>query len=181
MLETLTKINELIWATISLRKCNKVGSLPRVQGKVIVNNGGRIIIGAKVKLRGSHVPIELGSMLGGELIIGDNCFINSGTSICSFERITIGNNCLIGNYTLIMDGDFHDIHDHAKRGPSAPVTIEDDVWIAARVTILKGVTIGKGAVVGCGAVVMKDVPAYTLVGGVPAKVIKSLESKFESS
>jgi maltose O-acetyltransferase len=53
-----------------------------------------------------------------------------------------------------------------------PITIADDVWIGADVTVLGGVKIGRGAIVGAGAVVTKDVPAYAIVGGVPAKVIK---------
>ncbi|GAB4461186.1 MAG: hypothetical protein OHK0029_26110 [Armatimonadaceae bacterium] len=82
---------------------------------------------------------------------------------------------MIGNYTLIMDGDFHDLQDINKPGKVEPVIIEDNVWIASRVTILKGVHIGTGAVVAAGAVVTKNVPARTLVAGVPAKVIRSLD------
>jgi maltose O-acetyltransferase len=55
------------------------------------------------------------------------------------------------------------------------VIIEDNVWLATRCTILKGVTIGHGAVVAAGAVVTRDVPPYTLVGGVPAKIIRYIE------
>jgi len=57
------------------------------------------------------------------------------------------------------------------------VVIEDDVWLSARVIVLKGVTIGRGAVVAAGAVVTKDVAPHTLVGGVPAKLIRSLEPR----
>ena len=79
--------------------------------------------------------------------------------------------------TLVMDTDFHAIGDHTQPGRACPVVIEDDVWLAARVVVLKGVTIGRGAVVAAGAVVTKDVPPYTLVGGVPAKFIRALEPK----
>lgn len=54
----------------------------------------------------------------------------------------------------------------------APVVIEDDVWIGANVTILKGVTIGRGSVVAAGVVVTKSCPPYSIIGGVPAKVLK---------
>jgi maltose O-acetyltransferase len=73
-----------------------------------------------------------------------------------------------------MDTDFHNPTDHTQESISKPVVIEDDVWLAARVTVLKGVRIGRGAVVAAGAVVTKDVPPCTLVGGVPARIIKQI-------
>jgi len=174
VLGTLSKIKQAVWARISLRRCNKVGALSRVSGKVIVENGGTMIIGRKCRFRGTHVPIELATMQGGSLTIGDNCSFNSGISICSQVEVSIGNNCGIGNYVLIFDTDFHDAVDHTKGGKAAPICIGDNVWLAARVTVLKGVVIGEGAVVSAGSVVVTNVPPYTLVGGVPARVIKKL-------
>lgn len=159
-----------------VRKCTSVGQRIKVEGQLQVNNGGEIRLGDRVRFRGTHVPIELGSFPGGILTIGAQTFINSGVSICAQERVEIGENCAIGNYTLIMDTDFHDVDDHTKPPVAQPILIEDNVWLGARVTVLKGVRIGRGAVVAAGAVVTKDVPARTLVGGVPAKVIRSLDA-----
>jgi acetyltransferase-like isoleucine patch superfamily enzyme len=146
----------------------------RVTGKTVINNMGRIEIGDKCHLRGDHVPVELGTFPEGVLTIGDRCFINSGVSISAQKSVTIGSNCAIGNYTLIMDTDFHTIGDIWKMPEGEPVIIGDNVWIAARVTILKGVHIGEGAVIAAGAVVTKDVPARTIAGGVPAKVLRAI-------
>ncbi len=145
-------------------------------GKISVNNLGIIRLGEKVKIWGTLIPIELVALPNAELIIGDNVSINFGVSICAQKSVTIGNNCGIGNYSLIMDTDFHEIGNHmsTKRPSAEPIIICDDVWLAARVIVMKGVTIGKGAVVSAGSVVATNVPPYTLVGGVPARIIKKL-------
>jgi acetyltransferase-like isoleucine patch superfamily enzyme len=156
------------------RNCTAVGPWILTDGRLIVNNGGSIILGEHLRIRATHVPVELASLPGGKLEIGDRCFINSGVSICAQESVKIGENCAIGNYTLIMDTDFHRIGDLTQPAIASPIVIEDDVWLGAQVTILKGVHIGRGAVVAAGAVVTKDVPPFTLVGGVPAKIIRTL-------
>ena len=175
MKANLEKVKQILWARFSLRRCTEVGPFPRLDGRVIVHNSGRMVIGEKVRIRGSHVPVELATYPSGELIIGDRTGINGGTSICAQQSVVIGKNCLIGNYTLIMDTDFHVAGDYSKAPEAAPIRIGDNVWIAAHVTILKGVTIGEGAVVSAGSVVAMDVPAYTLVGGVPARAIRRLD------
>ena len=169
-------MREALWARWALRRCTSVGAMTRVQGKVVVGNGGRILIGPRVKIRAVHVPVELGSLVGGTLSIGEGTFINSGTSICAQESVTIGRNVAIGNYSLIMDSDFHSVGDHTQWPQALPVVIEDDVWLAARVTVLKGVRIGRGAVVAAGAVVTRDVAPYTVVGGVPARFIRRIDT-----
>src|SRR5690606_19030028 len=88
--------------------------------------------------------------------------------------IAIGQGCLISWGVTMMDHDAHDIEvDGVVINPQAPIRIEDDVWIGANATILKGVTIGQGAIVAGGSVVTKDVAPRNVVGGNPAKVIRS--------
>ena len=115
------------------------------------------------------------------LIFGDNVQINDACHIASYKHVAIGNNVLIASRVYISD------HDHGSFTKKSlflkpadreivqkDVIIEDDVWIGEAVSILKGVRVGKGSVIGAGAVVTKNVPPYSLVAGVPAKVIKKL-------
>lgn len=111
---------------------------------------------------------------GKNIKIGKRVFINAGCQFQDQGGIEIGNDVLIGPQTIIATLN-HD-SDPEKRGGMIPkpVKIGDKVWLGARVTICPGVTIGEGAIVGAGAVVTKNVPARTVVAGVPAKVIKEL-------
>ena len=98
-----------------------------------------------------------------------NSFINSDAKIRCHKSITIGDDCAISHDFTIMDSNAHYINGDNK---TKAVIIENHVWIGTRVTVLSGVTIGEGAVIAAGSVVTKDVPAHTLVGGNPAKVLK---------
>lgn len=102
-------------------------------------------------------------------------YLNAGSQIRCMEKIEIGNQCAIGRNVMIMDFDAHTINygDGSKNRITAPVKIGNHVWIGCGATILKGVTIGDGAIIGAGAVVTKNVPANSVVAGVPAKVIKN--------
>lgn len=160
-----------------LRGCTSAGLRSLVtHGRVLIENEGTIHLGDKVRIRAIPLPVELASMPGGTLTIGDRTFINSGVSICAQKSVSIGSNCAIGNMTLIMDTDFHAPDDHTRRPEACPVVLEDNVWLGAGVIVLKGVTIGHGAVVAAGAVVTKDVAPRTLVGGVPARLIRHLDA-----
>ena len=112
--------------------------------------------------------------IGSRIIIGDDVGI-SGCTITALEKITIGNRVLIGSGVLITDNDGHSVNPidrHISNDIAVkPIVIGDDVFIGARAIILKGVTIGNGAVIGAGAVVTKDVPAYGIAAGNPAKVV----------
>ena len=97
-------------------------------------------------------------------------FINENVQITCAEKITIGEDCNIGRDVVIRDYDGHFIDPSLPI--SSPVRIGDHVWIGQKAMILKGVTIGDGAVIAAGSIVTADVPARTLVAGVPAKVIR---------
>ena len=106
----------------------------------------------------------------GKLTLG-NGYISSNSHIICTNSIEIGNDVAIADGVQIRDSDDHDIlYDGYKK--IAPIKICDHVWIGQRATVLKGVTIGEGAIVAAGAVVTKDVPARSIVAGVPARVIK---------
>jgi len=163
-----------VHAQLALRRCDSVPFTTRVQGRVRVENyGGRIEIGPRVRIDGRTVPVEL-NCVDSTLTLGAGTYLNYGSSISSHAGVTIGNNCLIGNYALIMDSDYHSLTDRSQPGEAAPIVLEDDVWIATRAMVLKGVRIGAGAVVAAGAVVTSDVAPRTLVAGVPARMVRRL-------
>ncbi len=113
---------------------------------------------------------------GRNLKLGKNVFINSGCQFQDQGGITIGDGTLVGPKTVIATLNHHMHPDKRANLIPKPVTIGRNVWIGANVTILPGVNIGDGAVIAAGAVVNKDVEANTVVGGVPAKLIKYIET-----
>ncbi|NVN94979.1 MAG: acyltransferase [Bacteroidetes bacterium] len=154
-----------------LIKCNKVGKMVFTKGKPQITNKGTLIIGSYNSIWSKISNTRLSAHPGGYLEIGNHNYIN-GAFISASSKVVLGNNIKIGPQTMIMDSDFHDTSDHNKEGLSSEIIIEDNVWLGARSTVLKGVHIGKGAVIAIGAVVTKDVPANAIVGGIPAKIIK---------
>ena len=125
--------------------------------------GEDVSIGRKCTI---HKNTEIGNGSG----VGYACEINNG--------VTIGKDVMMGPYVVIYT------QNHCTKDTETPmrlqgmleiqpVTIEDDVWIGARVCILPGVTIGKGSIIGACAVVTKDVPPYSVVVGNPGRVIKN--------
>jgi acetyltransferase-like isoleucine patch superfamily enzyme len=113
--------------------------------------------------------------------IADGVWINNNAVIIAeSSHISIGANTLIGSDFNVYDSDFHDL-DPRKRLSGVPgagnVLIEENVFIGSRVTVLKGVVIGANSVVANGAVVVSDVPADSIVGGVPAKIIGKVPVK----
>ena len=111
---------------------------------------------------------------GKNLRFGKRVFVNSGCKFQDQGGITIGDDVLVGHNCVIAT--LNHVMDPDRRADmtAAPVKIGDKVWIGANVTILQGVTIGDGAIIAAGAVVNKDVPPRAIVGGIPAKIIKTI-------
>jgi maltose O-acetyltransferase len=138
-----------------------------------------------LKLAGMNLPVRCGVFgpfiirpIGGakNITIGRDTFINTETRFGSAARVTIGEKVAIGPRVSFETAAHELFYVEGKgRGTwSRPIVVEDRVWIGAGATVLPGVTIGEGAVVASGAVITKDVEPYTMVGGVPARLIKRL-------
>ena len=115
---------------------------------------------------------------GAALTIGNNVGMSS-TRLWIHESVRIGNNVKIGGCVLITDTDAHPMDYVVRRSSnegtkSAPVVIEDDVWVGAHCIILKGVTIGARSIIGAGSVVTNSIPVDCVAAGNPCRVIKSL-------
>ena len=137
-----------------LRKA-KIGSGCNIHPTVIIREGEYVTIGDHCLINHNNL-IQAGKSAAGSITIGN--YVHTGTNV-----VMLGFNH--GFYT-------RDIPTKEQDYMDAPIVIEDDVWIGTGVVILAGVTIGKGAIIAAGAVVNKDVPEYTIVGGIPAKVLK---------
>lgn len=111
---------------------------------------------------------------GKNITVGKGVFINSGCHFQDQGGITIGEGSLIGHNAVLATLNHEMDPRHRKDMHPTPIRIGKDVWLGANVTVTPGVTIGDGAVVAAGAVVTWDVPANTVVGGVPARVIKTV-------
>ena len=149
--------------------------------------GGRtsIVFGTRgVFTRGRHLSLADGfsAVVDGHLRVGDDVFFNRDAHLSIYSSVSIGDRCRFGERLSVHDED----HNVATSGPRqvgssaeasylvSDVVIENDVWVGANVTILRGSHIGAGAVIAAGAVVRGRIPPRTVAGGVPARVLKDL-------
>ena len=127
----------------------------------------------------SGMPIIAGTgNVASRIKIGEDCFFNIGCVLDAENSITIGDRVSLGHRVLILTSS-HDTAAKERRAgavTTAPVTIEDGVWIGSGAIILPGVRIGAGSIIGAGSVVTRDIPADTLAFGQPARGIRNLES-----
>jgi acetyltransferase-like isoleucine patch superfamily enzyme len=131
----------------------------------------------KIGSASTILPLAQIHSWGGYVEIGKMCSINANTILYGTGGIRVGNMVRIAAHTVIVASshrfDSIDIPIKEQGITAKGITIEDDVWIGAGCCILDGVTIGQGAIIAAGAVVNKDVAPYSIVGGVPAKVIRN--------
>jgi acetyltransferase-like isoleucine patch superfamily enzyme len=196
--------NCILIASKTSEKISSYWNALRCKGSCNADQTVLFLSGAKIinaRKSPKFIKIDLNTIILGELLtfahdgsieIGKFCYIGANSRIWSAKNITIGDRVLISHNVNIHDTDGHPIdaderHNHFKQIltighpsenidiPTDAVTIEDDVWIGFNSTILKGVTIGKGAIIGASSVVTKNVSAYTIVAGNPAKFIRKID------
>lgn len=180
LLRLLQLVKSWLAARWKLRKSEHLGRLVFAKGKLETNIQGLVKIGERVRFWSNIHPTHLQVEKNAALTIGADCFIN-GALIAAYKDIQIGTGVYIAPMAQISDSYAFGLPEASDAEQVAPIVIKDKAWIATRVIILPGVTIGEGAVVGVGAVVANDVPAFAIVGGVPAKVIRYLKPKEEES
>ena len=162
--------------------------------KSIVKIEGRVSIGKRVhvknfdKFGNLKILLKNNSIIyndvliqgSGKFTLGERSFIGQFSVIGINEIVNIGNDVMIAQNVSIRDTDHAfertDVPMNKQGITTAPVIIENDVWIGHGAILTKGIRIGTGAIVAGGSVVTKDVPKYTIVGGVPAKILKYRDS-----
>jgi acetyltransferase-like isoleucine patch superfamily enzyme len=193
----MSLISKLRWINFDL-------ILQRMMGRATceLHPGATLHVGARVRnARGDSSKIVVGSHSrvlgdlftfahGGEIRIGQWCYIGEASRIWSAASIELGNRVLVSHSVNIFDSLTHPIQAAARHAQvkcifeeghprnlsldESPVRIGDDAWIGAGAMVLRGVTVGEGGIIAAGAVVTKDVPPYTIVAGNPAVVVREL-------
>ena len=160
--------------------------LPSARIRNAAGDSRRIRVGCRTIVAGELLVFSH----GGEIEVGQWCYVGEGARIWSAGSIHIGNRVLISHNVTILDSLTHPMraqerHAHfrtiVESGHPAnihlgerPVFVGDDAWIGANASILRGVNIGEGAIIGAGAVVTRDIPSFTIAAGNPARIIRAL-------
>jgi acetyltransferase-like isoleucine patch superfamily enzyme len=172
-------------ATCRLERDAVLGPCAKIRN--IRGDTDKIVVGSHSRIFGELLTFAH----GGEIKVGEWCYVGEGTRIWSAASIEIGNRVLISHSANIFDNLTHPLsakarHEQVKKIfthghpwdklalDESPIKIGDDVWIGAGAMVMRGVTVGQGGIVAAGAVVTKDVPAFSVVAGNPAVLIREL-------
>jgi acetyltransferase-like isoleucine patch superfamily enzyme len=175
----------------NLRKSAVLATIDFIDAVAVIqnaqNNPEKITIGKGTYVKGHLMLFKH----GGEILIGDDCFVGDNTKIWSAKKIKIGNRVLISHNVNIHDNISHPLSSVERHKDflhiistgfqeninlnEEEIIIEDDVWIGFNTTVMKGVTIGKGAIIGACTLITKDVPPYAVVIGNPPRIIKYVD------
>ncbi len=146
----------------------------RLNGDVLgMLRDGRLTVGPQVFLE-PGVWLTAGDH--GRIVLGEGTFLNQGVMVAAERLVEIGAHCMAANGCLITDGS-HRFDDPEKPVPwqgfttKGPTRIGDNVWLGANVVVTSGVTIGERCVIGANSVVTRDIPAFSIAAGAPARVI----------
>lgn len=146
----------------------------RLNGDVLAMlHDGRLTIGPQVFL---EPGVWMTASAHGRIVLGGGTFLNQGVMVAAEQLVEIGEHCMVANGCLITDGS-HRFDDPEKPVPwqgftsKGPTRLGANVWLGANVVVTSGVTIGERCVIGANSVVTRDVPAFSIAAGAPAKLI----------
>jgi acetyltransferase-like isoleucine patch superfamily enzyme len=160
-----------VMAKVRLRRCTAVGEGARVYGRIDVVDRGVRRLGNRVTLDASACPIELKAEPEGEIILGDDVYVEAGVSIWAYSRIEIGARVRLGAYCQLVDNHFHMPGEDRFMFPkSKPVIVEEDVVIGSHAILLPGAHVGKGSIVHPRTVITRRMPPFSEIRGVPATI-----------
>lgn len=173
----------LFLTKIFYRKARLIRRPFYIRGKSDFSYGEGLTTGYNCRFDINNENFEGRTKQNKKLMIGSNCKIGDHVHIVASEQVVMGNDCLLASKIFISDTSHGEYGDRKlMTGPETlpdsrilttkPVLIGDRVWIGENVVILPGVTIGDGVIIGANAVVNKSIPKNTIVGGIPAKVLK---------
>lgn len=177
-----TKINQMYTRRFLIPQFDHVGeNLSVYKPHSVKIFGTGISLGQNIHIISEpYLPVNLSCWSSkssqGSIDIGDYVLISPGAKLASNTAISIAKNCMIAAETYISDSDWHGVYNRTRPFRcSKPVSIKENVWIGYRAIIGKGVCIGKNSIVAAGSVVIDDIPDNVIVGGNPAKVIKTID------
>jgi acetyltransferase-like isoleucine patch superfamily enzyme len=153
----------------------------RIQGECRIAVGSEVYVGG-----GSWLQVIYDEPLGAALTIGDgtkiagSCVLSAAVEVCLGERVLLARNVYVADHGHAFHDPSRPVLDQGIRDLS-PVRIGDGAWLGQNVVVMPGVTIGEGAVVGANAVVTHDVPPRTIVGGVPARLLRHIGARFDAA